>query len=399
VKLGFACAGRYVLLAPGAFSVPSAEVWHAHDTRLGLPVIVLVAESSGRASLLDAIERARTIRDPRFARVIESGLIESETTEDAGRPYAVLESPEGLSVASLLARRFVPAPVARALVGEATRVVAAAAERGLRHGEIVPELLTVTNRGRVVLAGAGVVEAFVASSPGRRSVTERDDALALGTLFVRAVSGEDPVDLPTEKLPPDLTRAERDLAYVLSHGSARPSLSNIVRVLGTWDPSLLRTLSTDLRHFPRRAYEPVVEAAPITDEIPVLDAAAAPAAAPTITDEEAAWSLDTFEDVAVIEDTPSILEAVLSALSRRFPRFSPITRALEKVRARVTGGPQINATRWFLLGGFVAIVLIGIWAIQWVTSPYVPTIDLHNPPPQEYPEFTFGPSASPSADS
>ncbi len=401
VKSGLVLAGRYVLSIQGAYAVPGAEVWEAADARLGAPVTLLFADATERASVKNAAERARTVRDPRLARIIEAGISEAEPPEDAGVPYVVLEHPAGLSVASLLSRRLVPAPVARALVGEAALVLVAAAQRGLRHGGIVPELLTVTDRGRVVVAGAGVVDALVASLPGRRAVTQRDDALALGLLFVRAVSGRDPVGLAKEDLPPDLTRAERDLAYVVSQGTARPSLSDIIRVLGTWDPRLLRALPSALLRFPVLEREPVLEVVPITDELPVLEVSVTPAWTPTPapTDEDDGWGLDVLEDVSVAEEAPSILEALLAALSRRFPRSAPITHALERVRARVTGGPQINATRWFLAGGIIAIILVGIWAFQWMLSPFVPTIDLHNPPPHHYPEYTFGPLITPSPDS
>ncbi|MBN2177492.1 MAG: hypothetical protein JW722_07530 [Demequinaceae bacterium] len=413
---GAVIADRYVLRSIAHTGLPLVESWHAEDTRLGVPVLLLLVEEPGRRAIRPLADQARTARHAQLARLVEVGLVESDDPDHAGRPFIALERPSGLSAADLIGRRILPTPVARALVGEAARAVEAAASLGLRHGAISPELLTVTDRGRVILAGAGVASGLVALDPDRKAVTERDDARALSLLFVRAITGMNPDEVTAEDLPRDLTRAERDLAFVVSSPSGRPSLEDLFKILGTWDPLRLRSLRLDQASFPRRLAPPGVEPDAIPpeaeaprDESAVLTVfqeelaaqvgvADATALVEVLAPEEG-WGLDELEELVSLEEAPTLAEAVLGFLHRRFPSSGHIERLLERAKDRTLAGPRFDATPWLLLGGLIVVIIVGIMSLQWTTGPFTPTVDLNNPPSHAYPSYTFGPTASPSSDS
>jgi hypothetical protein len=109
--------------------------------------------------------------------------------------------------------------------------------------------------------------------------------------------------------------------------------------------------------------------------------------------EDDEWSLDQLEVLDDFEPTPSIFEAFLGFLHRRFPRSRPVTLLLERAHARATGGPRLHAQRWFLAAGLLAVV-VGLWiAIQGVRAPGP---ERPTPTPHQYPEYTYGPSVTPS---
>jgi hypothetical protein len=291
-------------------------------------------------------------------------------------------------------------------VGEAARAVEAAAGVGLRHGAISPESLFVTSRGRVILSGAGVAASLVSLEFESRSVTERDDALALARLFVRAVTGLDPSESTPEDLPSDLTRAERDLAYVVSGPGGRPALADLFRVLAPWNRQLLRSLHLRQSSFPRRAsLEPGPEPeATIPEREITLDVSGSVVTGePGVSIDTLApeyeldedWAFEELEEVIQLEEVPTLTEAILGFLHTRFPASTWITRLYERAHARTLAGPRFNASPWLLVGGLVVLLIIGILSVQWLTSPFVPTIDLNNNPPQEYPHSSFDPSPAP----
>lgn len=407
---GLIIANRYVLDSAIESGLPLVESWLAMDTRLNTPVTILLAEEQSRRSFRDSTDEARTSRHAQLARIIEVGLLESDDHDEAGRPFVVLERPAGLMFSDLFSRRIIPTPVARALIGEAARAVEAAASLGLRHGAITPELLSVTNQGRVVLAGAGIAANLTNLQRKIRDVTERDDALALALLFVRAVTGLDPSEVSAEDLPRDLTRAERDLAFVVSDSAGRPSLTDLFRVFPSWNRQLLRSLPLKKSYFPRLA-SIVVELpepeATVTDLEAAIEALRERGAEPSESavdtlesdleaDED--WRLAELEELVLVDEVPTVPEALLEFLHRRFPSSPHIERLLERARDRTLAGPQFDATPWLLLGGLVVVSIVGIFALRWFTGPFVPTVDLNNPPPQEYPEYTFYPSETPPSD-
>lgn len=405
---GLVVADRYLLGSPLATGLPLCESWFAMDTRLGAPVTVLLIGDVGRRTVRRSAEQARVARHARLARIIEVGLLESDEHNQSQRSFVVLEQPEGLSFADLFGRRIVPTPVARALIGEAARAVEAAAGLGLRHGAITPEALFVTNRGRVILSGAGVAASLVNLASENRTVTERDDALSLARLFVQAVTRLDPNEAALEDLPTDLTRAERDLAFVVSGPAGRPALADLFRVLAPWNRQLLVSLPLRQASFLRRVplvvpgldLEEVLPEWEALAEASETEATGGPVSsvdtlAPEYEPDED-WAFDELEEVVQLEEVPTIPEAILGFLHRRFPSSTVIARLYERASARTLAGPRFNATPWLLMGGLVVVFIIGILSIQRLTSPFTPTVDLNNNPPQQYPDATFGPSAPPS---
>ena len=410
VIAGFKISERYRLDASEDLRLPETEAWLATDLRLAVPVTVLVVGGAGHLDVEAAAERARVARDPRLARIIEVGTLDAEEPGERGRSYVVLERPEGVSLADLLGSRRVPARTARALAGEAGRAVEAALHLGLRHGAITPDLITVADGGRVILAGAGIVPAILATGDKPRVVADRDDAVSIGQLFVRAATGKPALDASAADYPIDLTAPERDLAHVVSRGVTRPALGDVLRALTPWEPGALRGLRDDLLSFPRLVPLPaipapapaVVEPEAATDEIPVVSPsrAAGVGLAPEAPSEvalEDAWGFEALEPIPGPDEVPTLTEGIIVVLRRRFPDSPLIARLANAAEARALAGPRFDATPWLLGVGVVVLVVAGLVGIRLLTGPFVFKGDLHNPPQQTYPPYTFGSTVTPSS--
>ena len=393
---GMTIAHRFALGEPSGWHVPGATSWNAHDARLGAPVVVLIADSGDAETALAALTRARGVRDPRLARIVDVGIADIRVTEiegqdaeaaEAPRAYVAVALPPEPTAAAILASRILPAPLARLLIRGVADALDAASAGGLAHGALTFDALGVTSRGRVIVAGAGLLGAF----GGDAGAAEASDAKALATLFARAVLGLafDADDVP---LPADLTKPEQRLVNRARKGKFPASLAALLADLGSADGATLSAIRTQLRKLERIAppeQEAPEPAAPELEEAaPRLEAPPASATQEEIDE----WELDQILERAEAEELPTVAEAVLDLLHRRFPRSARITNALEAAHARALGAPRVNGALWTVLALFVLVSILAFVAVGIFRAPFVPTFDLRNPPPQTYPTFTFAPS-------
>jgi hypothetical protein len=391
-------AHRFAVSAPGGWHVPGATAWDAHDTRLDVPVTVLVADSGDPESILAILTRARGVRDPRLARIVDVGIADvpagGENAEGDGattkrRAYVAVANPPVPTAQTILESRILPALLARLLIRGAADALDAARAGGLAHGALSPGAIGITSRGRVIVAGAGLHSAF----GGDAREATATDARALATLFAHAVlgvgnAGEDEAEQEDagSTLPDDLTKSERRLVRRALRGQFPSSVDELLAALGATEGATLSAIRTQLRKLaPVRAPE-VVEVEP---EVVEVEPKAPPAGATQEEIEE--WELEHLLEEEEAEEIPTLAEAILDLLHRRFPRSIRITRYLEAAHARALRGPKVNGTRWTLLALLLLLTILVFIAVGMFRAPYVPTFDLHNQPPQSYPSFTFGP--------
>jgi hypothetical protein len=405
---GTTIAHRFALAAPGGWHVPGATSWDARDIRLDVPVTVLVADSGDPESILAVLTRARRVRDPRLARIVDVGIADVPAAgEDAEgddatterRAYVAVANPPMPTARAILESRILPASLARLLIRGAADALDAARSGGLDHGALSPAAIGVTSRGRVIVAGTGLLSAF--GGDARKATAA--DARALATLFARAVLGlghtadEDAREEDGgATLPDDLTKAERRLVKHFLRGEFPSSVDELLAALGAADGATLSAIRTQLRRLAPVQVPEVVEVQP-EDLLPTEareDAAyraeAPPAGATQEEIEE--WELEHRLEEEEAEEIPTLAEAILDLLHRRFPRSIRITQFLEAAHARALRGPKVNGTRWTLLALLLLLTILGFIAVDIFRAPFVPTFDLKNPPPQFYPSFTFGPS-------
>ena len=397
---GMTIAHRFALGEPSGWHVPGATSWNAHDTRLGAPVVVLIADSGDADVALAALTRARGVRDPRLARIVDVGITDVRVTDVEGpddaaaetpRAYVAVALPPDPTAEAILASRILPAPLARLLVRGAAAALDAASAGGLAHGALTFDALGVTSRGRVIVAGAGLQGAF----GGDAGTAGASDAKALATLFARAVLGLDfdvddvDDDVP---LPADLTRPEQRLVTRVRKGKFPTSVAALLADLGPADGATLSAIRTQLRKLERIAppepEAPEPEAPELEEAAPRVDAPPAGATQEEIDE----WELDQILERTEAEELPTVAEAILDLLHRRFPRSARITNALEAAHARALAAPRVNGALWTVLALFILVSILAFVAVGIFRAPFIPTFDLRNPPPQTYPSFTFAPS-------
>ncbi|HEX7589833.1 MAG TPA: hypothetical protein VF362_02530 [Demequinaceae bacterium] len=401
-------AHRFALAAPGGWQIPGATAWDARDTRLDVPVTVLVADSGDPESILAVLTRARGVRDPRLARIVDVGIAdvpaggEGAEGDDAAterRAYVAVANPPSPTALAILESRILPASLARLLIRGAADALDAARAGGLDHGALSPGAIGVTSRGRVIVAGAGLLSAFGGDARGATAA----DSRALATLFARAVLGlGDTADEDAREqdgaatLPDDLTKTERRLVKHALRGQFPSTVDELLAALGAADGATLSAIRTQLRKCAPVLVPEVVELEPEgleraeTREGAAYGAEAPPAGATREEIEE--WELEHLLEEEEAEEIPTLAEAILDLLHRRFPRSIRITRYLEAAHARALRGPKVNGTAWTLVALLLLLTILVFIAVDVYQRPFVPTFDLHNQPAHSYPSFTFGPS-------
>ena len=389
---GKTIAHRFALVAPGGWHVSGATSWDARDTRLDVPVTVFVADSGDPESILAVLTRARAIRDPRLARIVDVGIAdvtgegddaEGDDATPKRRAYVAVANPPEPTAHAILESRILTASLARLLIRGAADALDAARARGLDHGALAPGAIGVTSRGRVIVAGAGLLSAFGEDARGATAA----DARVLATLFTRAVLGlgaareEDAwEEVEGVALPGDLTKTELRLVKRALRGEFPSSVDELLAALGAADGATLSAIRTHLR-----------KCAPVlAPEVVEVEPEAPPAGATQEEIEE--WELEHLLEEQEAEEIPTLAEAILDLLHRRFPRSIRITNYLEAAHARALRGPKVNGTRWTLVALLLLLTILVFIAVDVFQRPFVPTFDLHNQPPQSYPSFTFTPS-------
>jgi DNA-binding SARP family transcriptional activator len=161
----------------------------------------------GGERMLEALERAAALRDPRIVPVREAGAIQ-------GRIYFTTPPLEGPSLKDRLAReRQLPVPEARRITLELLDAMVHAHGHDVRHGDLRPKHILLARNG-VTVAGFGLVEALdlaESGSAGSTAVTigapaylspeqlagestadERSDLYSLGCIVFEMLAGEPP---------------------------------------------------------------------------------------------------------------------------------------------------------------------------------------------------------------
>ncbi len=371
MKIGQTLANRFVLIgAEGKFG-DGIKRWEARDTRLDRPVTVVVYP----AALADAAESAALAatlaRDPRLARVSSLRI--------GDRVAVVIDRPAGVRLRDVTADRLLPIAVARAAVRATADALAATTLSA--PGELLD--VTVTATGKVVVAGAGLGDVGATAAP-------------LGTqlaLWLREATTREDAE------PEGLTEAELALFADAAAGKALDAAA-VLKAVPEQARDALRGVARDTYTYERRIAPVLPEPEPQED---LLDAGLGTAGVdvPTRPIDVDEWEFDEFlaAEAAEAEALPTVGEALLQFLHRRFPNSAGITRALARAHERTIRGPRFNASPLVMLVvvGFVAAM--AYLSFVWFAEPFVPDYDIGRNPPQQYPEFTYPvvlPSLSPS---
>lgn len=441
VRAGSSVARRFVLEQQEDYDLPGVERWIAHDSRLDRLVNVDFITSTSPTEVVEAAGTARVLRDKRLARVLATGHHSSDDSARSSKrvPYVVSERPTGVHVADLVGQVVFAPATAGAVVGEAAAALGAAALAGEHHGWIRPQSLTVTNRGRVLVAGLGIDGALASQSGLSKAATEKADAVALAKVYLTAITGLDADAVTEADLPDDLPPAAVKFAKATLKGSGPKTLADITTSLGTGDTAALRLMVAEAPSLwwppppvaPIQVDAVVVEAPAVTDELALVPASVvegeilasaevAVAAPDDVVDAEvvdtdeiplarprtrfggAVDDIDEFHDIVADQNReirPTVAQTLTQVLARRYPDNPTLARVAQAADKRAETQAPINAGPLLVGLGLTVVVVVGIVALTRINEPFEPTFDLHNNPINTYPAYTYGPSPSPTPDS
>ncbi len=145
-------AGRYrleALVGRGG----SAEVWSAEDEALGRPVAVKLVTTSGGEDAGRVRDEARLL-----ARLSHPGLVPvyDAGTNDAGRPWVVMELVVGGTLADLISSGPVPSERVASIGRVLAEALAYVHQQGLVHRDVKPANVLLGQDGRVRLTDFGI---------------------------------------------------------------------------------------------------------------------------------------------------------------------------------------------------------------------------------------------------
>ena len=422
MQVGTTLDGRFALLSRADYDLPGVERFLARDMRLGSNVVVDEISSVAPTAVRRAALSTLAVRDPRLTRTIA-------TSASGGATYVVAERAEGICLATILGKRRLHEDLARAVVGEAARALAAASAGAAHHGWLRAESVFVDDRGRVSITGLAVDGELALQAGLRRGRGEGADATALARIFLAAVTGTRATAATDADLP-DLAPASRALCDDAIAGKSVPSLAHILDALGPFDARSLRSLPHTWESLPlslaaerdrdrerkraraaaarevlaRTPPAPAAQTERSTIErVAAVIADPMPVAAPTVPEPERPLTAAEIEDLhdlytfdAMVEEQtaargPTTQELFYERLHGRWPRSRSITRRLDRAHERAIRGGPINATPIMLGLSIVAIVALTIIAISLFTNtPSTSTPGLEQRL-DHYPEFTYAP--------
>ncbi len=276
MQAGATLGRRFTVLRTAPHDVPGVDRWVAQDARRAVEVNLDVVTSLAPGAVRRAAVRAAQVRDARFARVIASGR---ETLDGERITYVVTERPRGVSLAALAGERIVPATVVASIVGESARALQVAASQGIHHGYLRPSCITVTDAGRVIVAGLDADGELATQASLGRGRTEAADAGALGRIMLTLITGMDSSQVTVRDLPADLPPAMADLARAAVAGTGPSTLHQVAEALGPADVARLRGLRHAIGELPEVEHEEPEPVAAMTVDLGTLAAAEREAAA------------------------------------------------------------------------------------------------------------------------
>ncbi|WP_347176527.1 protein kinase family protein, partial [Candidatus Protofrankia datiscae] len=213
--------GRYQLLSVMHARGP-VTLWRGDDRILARPVAVRVVQHAGTGARdFAALDRAAEML---LSAAIGSGRLvhpgaastydATSTTTDVGRvSYVVSEWVEGRSLQALSAQRPLRPDQAATVMLAVARVLAAAHERGIHHGDLRASDVIVSGHGMVKVVDLGTGSVVAALEKGAHSQAEpwagadgpgrdAEDVRAMGGLLYAALTGHWPLACGDTVLPP-----------------------------------------------------------------------------------------------------------------------------------------------------------------------------------------------------
>lgn len=432
VHIGARLARRFTLLSAEQATVPDLERFIAHDSRLQRHVRVDVITALAPSAVRNAAAAAARIRDPRLLRVLASGR---ERIDEDSFTYVVTDLPEGKPLTDLLARRLVPSRIAGTIVGDAARALAKASAQGVHHGYLRSSSITVTRSGMVIIAGLGTDGELAMQAGIGRGASESSDAMALGRLYLSAITGLDADEATERDLPADLGVRGRKLCMQVINGSGPLTLESVLRSLAPVDSRILSDFPALVRAMPLLPERPSEDYAttgsgeledvhldvgpdvaespeerPDAEEVPLL------LPLPRVEHDEhpeveealganELHDLYEFDEMVAVQDvnnTTSTWEALLARMHRRWPGSKSITHTLERAHKRANRSGPIWVAPILIPLLAITVLLLTMFAWSALKAP----LDDHEDrtrPPNSYPIFTnspeptVSPSASPNA--
>lgn len=405
--------GRFTLLERRAYDLPGVERFLARDQRLRKRVVVDVVTSLAPTAVRRSALASMTVRDPRIARTI---AVVAPPGDDTA---IVTEEAVGVPLSSLLGQRRLGEAQARAVVGEATRALAAAAAGQVHHGWVRPEVISVDARGRVMIAGLATDGALALQAAVRRGKGEAADATALAAVFLTCVTGKDSGTATAADLPPDLSEGSQKLCEAALEGNTLHAFGEVLDALGAFDTRVLRGLPANVDALPlpvayaadeakRKRRERAAMARRKLVATPASGIAIAPETleraevaatgsipivlpeAEPLEDLHDMYTLDAIVDEQVAKAKPTTSELFWARMHRQWPQSERVSRRLQRAHHRAINGgpiPSMPIVLTLVAGGLVVAAML---AFSWMTA------DTNQPPTAEdplshYPDFTFGP--------
>lgn len=237
VKAEQIIGSRYRLVEKDIDQLPysGVSVWRATDTTLknSVRILVLDPKDANFSEALDAARRASLFEDAHAVKILGVG-------SDSTHGWIVTEIPLGVPLSYRLHGEAFEPEQAKALVGETTRVIAAATAQGIRHLSLKPADVRIDSQGQVFIDGLGIHAALA----GLRTDTDmpheldRKEAAGLTGLYAQLLSGDMNSDTATmihnasqdERLDPSL----RYFFEKTERGAGALSASGLIRNLGSW---------------------------------------------------------------------------------------------------------------------------------------------------------------------
>ncbi|MEZ0493307.1 hypothetical protein AB2L28_13785 [Kineococcus sp. TBRC 1896] len=306
-------------------------------------VRTLPATDPRAEEFLDAARRAAMLTDPHVPRILDAGTDEDPADPGAAVVYVVEEAVEGSTMTDLLRSGPLRPAAVRALVGEVSTALDAAARRGLHHTRLTPDDVLLDPEGVVRVRGVGVEAALEVDPPAvsaaRAAVlANRADAVGLVALVYAGLVGRWPAVEGTTPCP-GLPDAPTGDGRPLPPKDVRPDVPNDLDTLCavTFGPH---------EDGPRDPAELALQLAP--------------------------WSMDVWDETLRRMRGEAATAAVRGRLKNRDEVVPEAEPPVPFTRPRSTARPPRDDSRLVLvvLGALVAVGLVlALWQLSGIGAP------------------------------